>query len=225
MRLRTAVPLTGIEKMKHTVKWLFFDVGSTLLDESAAYAHRFRIIAQQANVPYVQVCKTAMDFYHQNQKGDKESAKQYGVPLPPWCSSDEIPYPDAQACLAALSQRYKIGIIANQEPGTSARLARHGLLQYIGLVVASAEEGLSKPDPKIFQIALERSGCQPQEAIMIGDRIDNDILPANRLGMHTIWIKQGFGQYWRMTRKEEIPDHTVNNLTELCPLLLPDNPY
>ena len=34
------------------------------------------------------------------------------------------------------------------------------------------------------------------EAIMIGDRIDNDIVPANLLGIHTIWVKQGFGKYW-----------------------------
>ena len=48
-----------------------------------------------------------------------------------------------------------------------------GILKYFNLVVASAEEGVAKPDKRIFEIALERAGCAPEEAFMIGDRIDN----------------------------------------------------
>ena len=55
---------------------------------------------------------------------------------------------------------------------------------------------------------------------MIGDRIDNDILPANQMGMHTIWIKQGFGQYWNISDNSEKPNAVVNSLTELSDLLL-----
>lgn len=55
---------------------------------------------------------------------------------------------------------------------------------------------------------------------MIGDRIDNDILPARQLGMHTVWVRQGFGQYWKITNEEEKPDYQVDNLAELCKLLL-----
>ena len=54
---------------------------------------------------------------------------------------------------------------------------------------------------------------------MIGDRIDNDIIPAKKLGFHTIWIKQGFGQYWNITKEDETPNYTVQNLTELCDIL------
>ena len=54
---------------------------------------------------------------------------------------------------------------------------------------------------------------------MIGDRIDNDILPAKRKGMRTVWIRQGYGQYWTITHEAEKPDHTVSSLTELCSLL------
>ena len=218
MRVCAAVCVRG-HRMFKNVKWLFLDVGSTLLDESIAYGHRFQDLAVRANLPYETVYETALAFYKENKKGDKETAKQLGVPLSKWYSEDEMLYPDAEKCLKALHSRYKIGIIANQEPGTKERLARHGILSYIDLVVASAEEGVAKPDHRIFGIALERSGCAPQEAIMIGDRIDNDILPAKEMGMRTIWIKQGFGQYWMITRETEQPDSTVNSLTELCTLL------
>ena len=98
-----------------------------------------------------------------------------------------------------LSGRYKIGVIANQSLGTAERLKKFGILKYIELVVASAEEGVAKPDRRIFEIALSRAGCEPKQAIMIGDRIDNDILPAKKLGMYTMWVKQGFGKYWNIT--------------------------
>ncbi len=54
---------------------------------------------------------------------------------------------------------------------------------------------------------------------MIGNRIDNNIVPANLLGMHTIWIKQGFGQYWQVTRDVEQADYVVSSLGELCEFL------
>lgn len=205
--------------MFENVKWLFFDVGSTLIDESVPYEHRMREIAGLSGKPYESVFDTAMRFYRQNKKGDLEAAKLFDVRLPAWHKEEEILYADAQKCLELLSQKYKIGIIANQSPGTKERLDGHGILQYIDLVIASAEEGVAKPEPKIFELALERSGCKPENAVMIGDRIDNDIVPANLLGMNTIWIKQGFGQYWNVTEEIEQADYTVNNLTELCGIL------
>lgn len=92
-------------------------------------------------------------------------------------------------------------------------------MKYIQLVIASAEEGVAKPDKRIFEIALERSMCSPTEAVMIGDRIDNDIIPAKKMGMATIWVKQGFGKYWTITNESEKADFEVNNLTELLALL------
>lgn len=175
------------------VKWIFFDVGSTLIDEHWAYEHRMRDIEDEAGVSFEEVYKRAMDFYVQNKKGDLEAAKLFGVELTKWHTEDEMIYPEATKCLEQLGKKYKIGIIANQLLGTKERLEKHGVLKYIDLVIASAEEGVSKPDKRIFEIALERAGCKPEEAVMIGDRVDNDIVPAKALGMGSVWIKQGFG--------------------------------
>lgn len=205
--------------MFHNIEWLFFDVGSTLVDEHLAYEHRFREIADCAGISFDQVKDQALSFYRNNQKGDLEAAKQLGVKLSAWPVEYEKPYADAVQCLAYLHQKYAIGIIANQLAGTSTRLERYGLLPFIDLVVASAEEGIAKPDPRIFELALSRSGCRPEHAVMIGDRIDNDIIPAKRTGMHTIWIRQGFGQYWKITTPEEEPDFAVSCLLDLCNIL------
>lgn len=205
--------------MFENVKWLFFDVGSTLIDEEKAYERRMRDMAAASNKPFEKIYEIALNFYRQNKKGDLEAAKLLGIPKPIWYHEEERLYKDTKGCLEKLSKKYKIGVIANQSLGTKDRLVQHGIMRYIDLIVASAEEGIAKPDPRIFAAALNRSGCKPQDTVMIGDRIDNDIVPANLLGMHTIWVKQGFGKYWNISQDIEKADFVVENLTELCDIL------
>lgn len=205
--------------MMKSAEWLFFDVGSTLVDEHLAYEERMRKIAEAANTSYDYVYETALQFYKRNLKGDLETAKLLGVDLPSWNKEAETPYADTASCLEYLSGKYKIGVIANQSPGTERRLERYGIRKYIDLVVASAEEGVAKPDKRIFEIALGKSGCKANRSVMIGDRIDNDIVPAKSLGMFTVWIRQGFGQYWHIKNEAEKADYTVNSLRELCGIL------
>ncbi|MGI0038057.1 MAG: HAD family hydrolase, partial [Nitrososphaera sp.] len=50
----------------------------------------------------------------------------------------------------------------------------------------SSSVKLAKPDPRIFQIALEKAGRSAKECIMVGDRLDTDICPAKSIGMNTI---------------------------------------
>lgn len=201
------------------IKWIFFDVGSTLVDESRAYENRMKRAAQAANVSYEYVYETALKFYQENKKGDLETIKLLGIKKPEWRSEDEILYRDTKECLHQLSQKYNIGVIANQSPGTEKRLKAFGISPYIDLVIASAEEGVAKPDRKIFEIALSRAACKPQQAVMAGDRIDNDIVPAKALGMKTIWVKQGFGKYWKITSDREQADYEVGSLSEILEIL------
>lgn len=201
--------------MFENIKWIFFDIGSTLVDESAAYEDRLKKTAESANVTYKYVYETALDFYKQNKKGDLETMKLLNVETPEWKKECEILYDDAEDCLKKLSEKYKIGIIANQSFGTKKRLENFGLSKYIEFVVASAEEGVAKPDKKIFEIALSRANCEPERAVMIGDRIDNDIVPAKKIGMKTVWIKRGFGKYWKIASEEEKADCEINDLTEI----------
>lgn len=205
--------------MSQDIKWLFFDVGSTLVDESLVYENRMRYIAQTINVTYEYIYKSALEFYKHNQKGDLELFKLYNLEELEWNCDEEKLYVDTKECLKKLKCKYKIGIIANQSFGTTERLENFGILKYIDLVIASAEEGVAKPNKKIFEIALNKSGCEPNQAIMIGDRIDNDIVPAKALGMKTIWVKQGFGQYWNVQGEDESADLVVDNLTEIVAFL------
>lgn len=202
--------------MLDEIKWIFFDIGSTLVNEHMVYEHIFQDIAELTNKKYEDIYNEAVDIYKQNKKGDLELGIKYNLPKRRWHTEDEILYEDAENVLKILIQKYKIGVIANQSFGTKDRLKNFGILKYIDLVIASAEEGIAKPDLKIFEIALQRAKCNPNEAVMIGDRIDNDIVPAKKIGMHTIWIKQGFGAYWTITTEEEQAEFVADNISKVC---------
>lgn len=200
------------DAMFKQIEWLFFDVGSTLVDESRANEHRILEAIKDTRITYQQAYLMAVQLAKQK---NAHPLKALGLPLTPWHSEDEIVYPQAAECLSELHKKYKIGIITNQSPGTTDRMKAYGLFPMLDLIVASAEEGLEKPDIRIFQLALEKAGCRPDEAIMIGDRIDNDIVPAKKAGMMTIWIRQGFGGMAENLTAEETPEFSVRNLQEL----------
>lgn len=206
--------------MLNNIKWLFFDVGSTLVDETDCYNHRIQDAIAGTNITFEEFNEKRMFFSKKNLKGDIEALRFFGLTKTPWHLEDEKLYDDIESVLRSLCERgYNIGVIANQAAGTQKRLENWGLMKYIQLVIASAEEGVAKPDKRIFKIALERSMCSPDGAVMIGDRIDNDIIPAKKMGMATIWVKQGFGKYWTITNESEKADFEVNNLTELLAFL------
>ena len=202
--------------MLKQVDWLFFDVGSTLVDESRANEHRILDAIKGTIITYDQAYSQAVQLAKQK---NVHPLKALGLPLTPWHSEDERVYPQAANCLAELHKKYKIGVIANQIPGTADRMKSYGLYPYLDLIIASAEEGVEKPDLRIFEIAFERAKCRPENAVMIGDRIDNDIVPAKQKGMITIWIRQGFGGMAENLTVEETPDYCVRNLQELVDFL------
>lgn len=202
-----------------SIKWIFFDIGSTLVDESTAYRKRVEKTVANTNVSYDDFYNKMVEISRYNQNGYHKALEYYGLTMAPWNSDDEFVYPEAEECLRKLSKKYKIGIIANQNFGSEERLEKIGLLKYINLVVASAEEGEAKPDLRIFEIALNRADCKAEEAVMVGDRLDNDIVPANKIGMKTVWIKQGFGGLAVPKSEDESPDYSIRNLRGLEDIL------
>ncbi|MBU1948997.1 MAG: HAD-IA family hydrolase, partial [Candidatus Eisenbacteria bacterium] len=82
----------------------------------------------------------------------------------------------------------QLGLIANQLKEVLPALDRAGWDGLFRVRAISELVGSKKPDLAIFRWALDRAGCRPEEAVMIGDRVDNDIAPAKRIGMRTIWL-------------------------------------
>lgn len=203
-------------------KWLFFDLGYTLINEHAAHEKRINDCIEYQRKRYGRIftyeqiykemCRASADYRQQFYGAMEALGIEEKTPYP---KALEKPFEDAEAVLETLSAKYSVGIIANQSAGAEERLKKYGLSQYISLCISSAEAGYAKPDSRIFALALNQAKCRAQNAVMIGDRLDNDIFPAKKLGMRTVHIKQGFGTYQTPRSKEYKADITVNNLTDL----------
>ncbi|MBI1729316.1 HAD-IA family hydrolase [Candidatus Acetothermia bacterium] len=98
-------------------------------------------------------------------------------------------YPDAISTLQKLKvAKYQLGVIANSRHLVIGRLDHTGLTSFFDTITYSEEVGASKPDRRIFEAALQRAGCQPQEAIHIGDRWVEDIEGARNAGIKPVLL-------------------------------------
>ena len=83
------------------------------------------------------------------------------------------PYPDAKATLEHLAD-VPVAVVSNIGWDIRSVFELHGLTHLVDEFVLSYEEGVVKPDPKIFTTALERLGVAPQDAVMVGDSQEAD---------------------------------------------------
>ncbi|MGE0682418.1 MAG: HAD family hydrolase [Candidatus Binatia bacterium] len=124
--------------------------------------------------------------------------------------------PEAARAIPLLAQQYRLATLSNNLLIANEALKAQGLWQYFLVSGNSAEVGFSKPDPRLFQFVLEHARCQPDAALMVGDRLDNDIIPAKRLGLRTARIRVGWCREVEPRNPQEQPDYEVNSLIELA---------
>jgi putative hydrolase of the HAD superfamily len=99
------------------------------------------------------------------------------------------PLEGAADLLAELQPHARIAIVTNNLlEEQQDKLAVCGLTPFVDVLVASEDVGVSKPDRRIFEIALERAGVSAQDAVMVGDAWVNDIAGAHRAGIRAVWF-------------------------------------
>jgi HAD superfamily hydrolase (TIGR01549 family) len=99
-----------------------------------------------------------------------------------------VPYPDTAQTLELLKD-IPVAVVSNMGFDIRPVLELHGFTRYVDEVVLSFEEGVIKPDPKIFKIACERLGVDPAETIMVGDSEEADG-GATSIGCGFAWVEQ-----------------------------------
>lgn len=130
--------------------------------------------------------------------------------------------PDAQVTNALRSLRqggWRIGVVTNGPVSQREKLARAGLDHLVDAVCISDEIGAAKPDPRIFEEAIERCGAAnvpPGLVTMVGDTAEPDIGGGHGMGYRTIWLHRG--RTWSRTDYE--PDYATASLIEAIELLL-----
>lgn len=96
-------------------------------------------------------------------------------------------FPNAIEVLNYLKPKYKLHIITNGFQEVQAKkLVNSGIHSYFDQIIDSETAGVKKPNPIIFNLALNRAGAIPEKSLMIGDSLEADIIGAKSVGFHTI---------------------------------------
>lgn len=128
-------------------------------------------------------------------------------------------YPDALPCLRALrAAGLKVGIAGNQPEAAETSLAALGVPA--DFVASSARWGVEKPDPAFFAKVAEAAGEPPGAIAYVGDRLDNDVMPAKAAGMTAAFIRRGpWGLIHAASPEAGRADLRVDGLDGLASLL------
>jgi FMN phosphatase YigB (HAD superfamily) len=179
------------------VKAVFFDVGETLLDESRAWTAwadwlgvsaltmlgllGVTIARGEHHLRAFEIIRPGFDL-----DAERHARAAAGVPDVP--RTEDI-YPDALPCLDALRERgYVVGVAGNTSADTEVFLRAHC---GEALIASSAGLGAVKPSREFFAAIERLAGLAPAEIAYLGDRVDNDVLPALRAGMAAIHLRRG----------------------------------
>ena len=216
------------------LRWVFFDLGGTLLDDLPFHDYIYgTMLSMFAERGY----RVTMDeFVSMRDLLVKKRVPVLGSLIEHFTGKESLvkplmealmsriegkgpelqsPFPESQQVLEKVSERYKLGVIANQEIGIHDLLNKVGWNRVFDVIVISDEVQLWKPDARIFQLALDEADCKPSEAVMVGDRIDNDVTPAKRLGMKTVRFRWGIFGPQEAASEEEKPDLEILSLSDL----------
>jgi len=216
------------------LKWVFFDLGGTLLDDLPLHDHIYKtlidIFAERNLKVTMDEFLKARDFYvvsrvpvlkslivHFTGRNDLKEPMMDELMRRIEGKGAELqrPYPEADAVLREIKGKYRLGIIANQQVGIRELLKTSGWDGLFDVIMISDEVRLQKPDPTIFENALEMAKIAPSEGVMVGDRIDNDVAPAKQLGMRTVRFKAGVFGAQTPKSPTETPDEEIVSLTDL----------
>ncbi|WP_166970160.1 HAD family hydrolase [Brevibacterium atlanticum] len=204
------------------IRAVVFDVGETLVDEHRTWEQ----YAATVGVPVLTVF-AMLGALIERREDHRQIWNALGVEAP--VSATTIAnidlYDDAAPCLqAAKTAGLVVGIAGNQPAGAVEQLQALGLSA--DFVASSFEWKIAKPAGAFFTEVVRFASVDAAEILYVGDRIDNDIIPAKRAGMMTAFLRRGpWGQIQRRWPEADAADLTVDSLDELRRMLSPQKPH
>ena len=207
------------------VRAVVFDVGETLIDESrlwAAWAEWLGVPPFTFFVAMGSVIGSRRDhrdvFTLLGFVYEREAAARKAAGIVGGFDARDL-YPDVRPCIDALRvDGYAIGVVGNQPARAEGQL--NGLALPVDLVATSAGWGVSKPSPAFFARVATAMDCAPAEIVHVGDRVDNDVVPAATAGMVSVFVRRGpwalIQRGWPGAEQARI---AIDSLAELPPAL------
>ncbi len=122
-------------------------------------------------------------------------------------------YPDVKAVLDDLRTLYSLAVVSDgQSVWALPEMKATGIENYFDPIIISSDYGFRKPDPRLFQAALDRIGADPGDVLFVGNDIYRDIFGAGQLGMKTVFFVSNQG---RRQMEGVEPDYIIYRFAEL----------
>ena len=204
-----------------TDRWVVLDVGETIIDETRVWS----IWADMLGIPRLTFLAgfgavlarggEHRDVFELFNVADWRTAWPEHEAIYGGFQVADV-YPDAIPAMEALRARgYRVAVIGNQPTSRTAELRRIGVEAEV--MAMSAEMGIAKPSQQFFEGVLELLGSPPASSVAyVGDRVDNDVLPAVVAGMRAVWIRRGPWGYIERLPDGVHPALIVASLAELA---------
>ena len=191
------------------MKAVFFDVGETLVDEERYWRRIAEDIGVRPHVLWAALGLTIARGEEHRHVFDYLGVE--AIPGAPAYYEPEDLYADALPAIAGLRERgLFVGVAGNQSAELESWFAAQGWV--VDYIASSARLGVSKPDPAFFDALVAAAACEPAEAAYVGDRVDNDVLPAKAAGMVAVHVRRG---PWGYLQDASAADVRVDSLGEL----------
>lgn len=208
---------------------VFFDLGGTLLDETRSWGWW----ADQVGVQHLaffavlgaviergehhhrafQIVRPGFDIVEERRR-----IVETGRRSPDDFDASDF-YPDALGCLQTLrAQGYLLGIAGNQPARAAELLAELGMP--VDAIATSAGWGVEKPSPRFFERIVEESGVRRERIAYVGDRLDNDVLPAAAAGLYAVFLRRGPWGFIHAERPEASAAHLQLDSLKVLPAAL-----
>ncbi|WP_249670856.1 HAD family hydrolase [Cellulomonas wangleii] len=199
------------------VRAVVFDVGETLVDETRAWVQ----VAGEVGVPPLALM-AVLGALAERDEPHSHVWRHVGVDPPstaPEIRPDDL-YPDALPTLRALrAAGYLVAVAGNQPARAEHQLRAAGV--EVDLLATSARWGVAKPSPQFFARVVTDLGVPAPDVLYVGDRLDNDVLPARAAGMRTALVRRGpWGHVHARRPDAALADVRVDSLRELVSLML-----
>ncbi|WP_419818581.1 HAD family hydrolase [Glaciibacter flavus] len=194
------------------IRGVVFDVGETLVDESRAWT----VQAERTGLtPFTLMGALGALIERGEDHLNVWTLLGVDAPTQPTDFVSTDLYPDALDCVQTLRDAgFLIGIAGNQPLGVDKQLKAAGLSA--DFMASSEAWGVAKPSTEFFSRIVDVARLEPSAILYVGDRLDNDVLPARSAGLRTALIRRGPWGHIHASRPEaELADLRVDSLVEL----------
>jgi len=118
--------------------------------------------------------------------------------------------------LRRLASRFRVGLAGQYGAEILDLLAEHDLLDTLSWRFTQDDFDITKPDPRFYERIAAAAGVSPSECVMVGDRIDKDVIPARMVGMKTVRVRLGLHREQEARLPEEQPDTELTTVSGLA---------